>query len=227
MWKGGLIQILIMPLPWSLRRRLLQAIFDYKIDPTAWIGCSIIMPSKRLIMGAGTSIGHLTLARGLEHITLGPGASIGNLNWIYGIPRTDPCLSHEPERRLELILDENASLVHRHLVDCSNTVHLQQGAIIGGHRSQIVSHGLSPRQAFRVYTRPVTLGVYSLVGTGCIVLGGAHLPAYSVLGAGSTLRSAFSETHGVYSGVPAVRVADIAEDSPFFARTGPRPLTYT
>jgi serine acetyltransferase len=225
-WKRGLIQLLIMPLPWTLRRRLLRALFGYELDPTAWIGRSIILPNEGLVMRAGSSIGHLNFAHGMDRITLGPGASIGNLNRLYSIPSGHPSLSHEPGRQPELLLDENASIVSRHTFDCSNTIHLHKGTIVAGNHTQVVTHGFSTGQSFHLYTRSITFGMYSLVGTGCIVLGGAHLPPYSALGAGSTLRSNFSETHGVYSGVPATRVADIPEDSPFFTRAGPHPMSY-
>jgi len=209
-----------MPLPWPLRRRLLQKLLHYEIHPTARIGVSIVIPYERLVMHAGSRIGHLTLARGMDHVVMGPAAQIGNLNWIYGIPSSDPCLSHEPERRIELIMDDHSAITHRHTVDCSNTVHLRRGALVAGNRTQIVTHGVSTRQSFGPHTQPITIGSYSLVGTGCILLGGACLPDYSALGAGSTLRNGFSETHGIYSGVPAQWVAGIPQDSPFFDRPG-------
>jgi len=218
MWRSGLIQLPLMLLPWRLRRRLLRMLLQYDIEPTARIGFSVVLAKASFTMGAGSSIGHMTVARGMDRIVMGRGARIGNLNWIYAIPRSDPCLSHEPTRRIELILDDHAAITHRHTVDCSNTIYLGRGALVAGNRTQIVTHGLSTRKLWGPHTRPISIGQGSLVGTGCIVLGGARLPDYSALGAGSTLRQAFSETHRVYSGVPAQRVDSIPVDSPFFIR---------
>jgi hypothetical protein len=44
------------------------------------------------------------------------------------------------------------------------------------------------------------------------------VPGYSIVSAGSTVRNAFTEP-GLYSGVPAKRVADLPQDAKFFHRT--------
>lgn len=222
MWRCALIQLLLMPLPWPLRRRLLRAFLPFDLHPSSRIGWSIIAPRERLVMHAASHIGHLTLGRGMDSIILGPGARIGNLNWLYGIAAGDACLAHEPSRQPALIMGPDAVITRRHMVDCSNLVSLHDGAAVVGYRTQIITHGLSTSKALRQYTEPITIGRYAMVGTGCILLGGSRLPDYSVLGAGSMLRNAFSETHGLYSGVPAVRASSIPADSPFFARTDQR-----
>lgn len=216
MWRNGLIQLILMPLPWVLRRRLLQTLFGYDLHATARIGMSIVMPAKKLTMDRGSYIGHGTLARGMDVISLGALARIGHLNWIYAVPRSDPNLSHEPQRRPELIMDDESVITRRHLIDCSNTVRLGRRALVVGYRTQVITHGFSTTKSARLYTKPVVIGSYTLIGTGCIVLGGAVLPDYSALGAGSTLRSGFVETHSLYSGVPAERVAGIPPDSAYF-----------
>ena len=218
MWHRGLFQLLVMPLPWCLRRRLLRAVLGFELDPSARIGFSVVIPTDRLAMHAASYIGHLSIARGMDTIIMGPRARIGNLNWIYGISRDAPGLSHEPGRKSELIMESDAVITHRHLLDCSNVIHLHRGAAVVGYRTQIITHGLSTSKTVRQYTRPITIGEFSMVGTGCVLVGGAYLPGYSALGAGSVLRSAFSETHGIYSGVPATRASNIPADSPFFAR---------
>lgn len=220
MWKNGLMQVVLLALPWPIRRRLLQALFGYEIDATARIGLSVVMPDRRLCMRAESSIGHLTLARGMDEIIMGPHTRIGNLNWIYGIPRLAPGLLHETGRRPELVMDNQAVITHRHLIDCSESIHLKPGAVIAGYRSQLITHGLSTQKTLAMYTKPIVVGRYSMVGTGCVIIGGARLPDYSALGAGSTLRSSFDETHGLYSGVPAVRVASLPRESGFFVREG-------
>ena len=219
MWKASLIQLLVMPLPWTVRRRVLEKLFGYHIAATAHIGLSIVIPGE-LVMLHGSYIGHGTLARGMDRIILAHKARIGHLNWIYGIPRTNISLSHEPDRRAELIMDDSAVITRRHLIDCSNAIHLREAAAVVGYRTQLITHSFSMTKAARLYTKPIDLGTYSLVGTGSIILGGARLPDYSALGAGSTLRSDFTETHSLYSGVPARYVQRIPTDSAYFVRNG-------
>ncbi len=213
----SIVQLLLLLLPWRARRWLLCRLLGYDIHPTATIGLSIIAPSKRLVMRGGARIGHLNLARGMDSIELGEGASISHLNWIYGIPSHASYLQHEAGRRSELVLEEGAGITRRHLVDCSNTVRVGRYALIAGYSTQILTHAIDLHEG-RQGTRRVVIGEASMVGTRCLVLGGAVLPAFSALGAGSTLRSAFEETHRIYSGVPAKAVADVPRDAKFFKR---------
>jgi serine acetyltransferase len=211
-----IVQLLLLPLPWSLRSRALTRLFGYEFAPSARIGLAIVA-SRRVRMADGSYIGHGTVARGMDNLDLGPHARIGPMNWIYAIPSDSKYLAHESERRPELVLHQRAGITSRHLVDCSGSVTLDAGALVAGYRSQIISHQLDI-QRNRQSTRPIHLGRCSMVGTGSIVLGGSRLPACSVLGAGSTLRSAFEEPHGLYSGVPAQRVAELPATSRFFIR---------
>jgi carbonic anhydrase/acetyltransferase-like protein (isoleucine patch superfamily) len=64
----------------------------------------------------------------------------------------------------------------------------------------------------------VTIGDRTMIGSNCVLLGGAVIPGYSVVSAGSTVRNAFTEP-GLYSGVPAKKVADLPEDAKFFHRS--------
>lgn len=112
-------------------------------------------------------------------------------------------------------------ITRRHLVDCSNTIRLGRCASVVGDRTHLITHSFSTTKVARPYTKPITVGSYALVGTGRILLGGSSLPTYSALSAGSTLRTCFVETHGLYSGVPATLVSKIPEDSGYFVRDGP------
>ena len=60
-----ILNIIIIFLPWAIRRRLLNIFYHYKIHPKAKIGLSYIYP-KHLIMEEGAYIGHLNVAIHLE-----------------------------------------------------------------------------------------------------------------------------------------------------------------
>ena len=193
-WRPIFIQVLLLPLPWRVRRRLLEALCGYQIDRTAKIGLSIVAPECTFVMEEGSYIGHANIIRGMDVLTLGVRAAIGNLNWIYAIPAAFPWLSHQLERRPELILERRAAIANRHLIDCSDTIRLHRGAAVVGARTQLITHAIDMTES-RQSTKPISIGRCSMVGSGCIVLGGSSLPDYSALGAGSTLRSVFSDTH--------------------------------
>ncbi len=132
-------------------------------------------------------------------------------------PQPSPWLSHQLERRPELILERRAAIANRHLIDCSDTIRLHRGAAVVGARTQLITHAIDMAEN-RQSTKPISIGRCSMVGAGCIVLGGSSLPDYSALGAGSTLRSVFSDTHRVYSGVPAEWAGNLPTDARFFSR---------
>lgn len=213
------MHLFMVPLPWSLRRRLLMLVFNYEIDRNAHIGWSIVAP-RRLKMSAGATIGHLNFIRGMDRIVMERGAGICDLNWVYGIPTNAPYFPAQPDRRSEFIIEEGGGIVRRHYVDCTDTVHIGRYAMVAGHSTYILTHAVDMRTN-QQSSKPVKIGHYSMVGARSVILGGAELPAYSALGAGSTLRSAFTATHGVYSGVPARRVGDIPPDAKYFTHDTP------
>jgi acetyltransferase-like isoleucine patch superfamily enzyme len=211
-----LLQVVLFSLPWSVRRRALNRIFGFEIAPTARIGLSIVLPD-RLVMEDGAVIGNFNLARSLEELSLGPGAMIGRLNYVFGIPRSDPQLAGT-ERRIALVMERGALLMNRHQVDCSSLVTLGENCLVAGAGTAIASHWID-MGAWAMRSAPVQVGAHSMVGTRCILLGGAALPPRSALGAGSVLRSTETLTERIYSGVPATAVATIDHDAKFFTRT--------
>lgn len=213
-----LFQIAIIFLPWSLRRWLLVKLMNYEIHPTARIGKSIVL-SRKLLMAEHSRIGDLTFASGLEEIRLERFARIGKLNWISGFPLgPSRYFKDVPDRYPQLHLHEHAGIVGRNLIDCTDRVILERFALMAGNRGQILTHAIDLRSANQSCA-PVHIGQYCMIGTGCIILKGAALPDFSVLGAGSMLQKSHAETHRLYSGVPARAVKTLEPDLAFFIRT--------
>lgn len=205
-------------LPWPLKRWLLQVLLGYKIAPSARIGLSL-MRSEMLELGDNARIGHFNYFAAIALVRLAEGAKIGNFNWISGIGRGGKVhFGDEPDRRPELVLGAHAAVTGRHFIDCCNAVHVEEFATVAGSGSQILTHGIdfiSNRQR----SAPVTIGAYSFVGTASVVIKGAVLPAFSILGANSTLHKAFTEKYRVYSGVPAADIGGIDREALYFRRT--------
>jgi serine acetyltransferase len=143
------------------------------------------------------------------------GAGISHLNWISGVPDNAPYFPTQYGRQSRLLIEEGGGVTRRHWVDCTDTVHIGRYSMVAGVGSQIFTHGVD-MQENEQRARPVTIGPHSMVGSRAVLLGGAELPGFSALGAGSTLRSAFEETHSIYSGVPAVRVGSIDPEAKYF-----------
>jgi acetyltransferase-like isoleucine patch superfamily enzyme len=212
------LQLLLLPLPWFLRRRLLRALFGYRIHPRARIGLALVQ-AQRLELGEGASIGHLTVIRGMESVELGAHALIGRGNWITGFRHGHPRhFAHQPERRCELVLGAHAAVTNGHLLDCTAGITIGAFTTIAGFHSQILTHSID-LAANRQSSQPVVIGAYCFVGTRCVLLAGAVLPERSVLGAMSLLNKAHSEAGQLYAGVPARPVKALAADLAYFQRT--------
>jgi acetyltransferase-like isoleucine patch superfamily enzyme len=208
---------LLAPLPWFLKRPLLQSLFGYRLHPSARIGLSIIAAAE-VELGEGARIGHLNVVRGLSRLELGPHATIAQLNWITGFPAgPSRHFAHQPDRRPALLLGAHSAITSRHLLDCTNRITIGPFATIAGFRSQILTHSID-LAVNRQNSTEVKIGAYCFIGTGCIVLPGASLPDYCVLGAGAVLNEALTESHTLYAGVPARAVKKLPADTGYFTR---------
>ncbi|MBV9658043.1 MAG: acyltransferase [Verrucomicrobia bacterium] len=213
-----LCALLVLLLPWPLRRRLLAWLWKYELHPTSRIGLSLVL-ADRLELAAGARIGHGNVIKGLALVRIAEHGLIGNLNWITGFPlglRTRH-FAHQPERRPELHIGAHAAVTHRHMIDCTHRVEIGAFSIFAGFRSQILTHSIDLTQS-RQHSEPITIGAYCFVGTGCVLLGGAALPDRSVLGALSLLNKAHVEPGQLYAGVPARPVVSLPADARFFSR---------
>lgn len=212
-----LLAVLLLILPWRLRRTIMITIFGYKIHHTARIGLSLICPD-RLEMDAGSRIGNLTMCKGISLLKMGEKSSIGTLNWITGFPAGDcTFFGADVGRRPELVLGAEAAVTTRHYIDCTNSVQIGRYTTFAGARSQILTHSIDLREC-RQSSKPVTIGEYCFVGTGCVLLAGSMLPDYSVLGASSMLNKEYSEPYFLYAGNPAKATKPLPKDMAYFNR---------
>ena len=214
-----LLQALILPLPWWLKRPLLQRLFGYRLAPSARIGLAWVYP-RQLRMAAGSRIDHFTVAVNLDSLELGEQASIGRSNWITGFPTgtSSRHFAHQPERRPELQLGAHAAITKHHHIDCTNRITIGPYTTIAGYSSQLLSHAID-LQHNRQHSEPISIGAYCFVGTNCVILGGSVLPDHCVLGALSLLNKAHSEPWGLYAGQPARRLKSIDPSATYFNRT--------
>ena len=212
-----LVSLLTLPLPWFLRRVLLQLCCGYRLHPTSRIGLSVVCPDE-LVMEEHASIGHLTVCKGLRRLHMGAHSIIGRGNWISGFPSANKTFfAHQNDRVPELILGAQSAITHRHIIDCTNAVHIGAFTTVAGYRSQILTHSIDLMDC-RQSSAPVTIGDYCFVGTDCVLLGGSVLPSYSALGAKSLLNKAHTETHSLYAGVPARAVKSLEPELKYFQR---------
>ncbi|WP_089174260.1 hypothetical protein [Bosea sp. AS-1] len=210
--------LLLLLLPWSIRRRLMNRFFGYRIAPTARIGFSLVLLDE-LVLDEGARIGHLNLIKSFDRLEMRVMAKIGDRNHISGIgSRNAKHFGDEIGRKPEIVMGEHASITGRHTIDCCNRIEIGRFSTIAGPGSHILTHGISIKRN-RQMSSPVRIGQYCFVGAACVILKGAVLPDFSILAANSTLHRAFDESYGLYSGVPAQRVRALDHDCAYFHRT--------
>ncbi len=214
-----LISLAALMLPWPLRRLLFVHLLGYQVHPTARIGCSLVCPG-RLEMGPGSRIGHLTVCKqGVELLRLGDHAEIGNLNWISATPLNGSVhFADVQHRRPELLVHDHAAVTNRHYLDCTASVSIGRFSTFAGCRSIIMSHSID-LSACKQDATPVVIGQFCFIGTASVLLPGAALPDYSVLGANSLLNKRFTEPYILYAGTPARAVKRLSPDAKYFTRT--------
>jgi acetyltransferase-like isoleucine patch superfamily enzyme len=214
-----LLKIISCLLPWSLRRQALQRWFGFDLHPTARIGLAWVFPNK-LSMEAGAHIDHFTIAVNLDSIRMGKQSIIGRSNWITGFPvnSASPHFQHQPDRRAELVLGEAAAITKNHHLDCTNSLVIGAFSTVAGYNSQFLTHSINVMDG-RQDSAPIHIGAYTFVGTNVVVLGGAVLPPYSVLGAKSLLNKSHTTEWTLYGGVPAKAVSEIPRTAKYFSRT--------
>ncbi|MCX7101584.1 MAG: hypothetical protein NTX38_08845 [Methylobacter sp.] len=216
-----LISLAIVPLPWFFKRLFYKFFFNYEIHPSAHIGFSWIYVDN-LTLKRGVRIGNLNVIKGLNILQIDEYSIIGNLNWISAFPlfTSSKHFQHEAERRIPaLILGAHASITNRHYIDCTNRFEIKRFTTFAGFKSTVLTHSIDLKEC-RQASKPITIGEYCFVGTGCILLGGTVVPDYSVLAAGSTIHKPMEHTYALYGGSPAKFTKSLEKDDlQYFKRT--------
>lgn len=197
-----LLNILIMCMPWKVRRLILNKFYHYQIHPRARIGLSYIYP-ERLIMEEGATIGHLNVAIHLGLIHMKKDSTIYQRNWITGFPLKDKTkFQRFPERRPHLVMGKDSAITKQHHIDCTDLVSIGELSVVAGYGTQILTHSTS-LEYDDGGCAPIIIGHHCFVGTRSIILPNSALPNFSVLGAGAVLGKRYTEEYVLYAGVPA------------------------
>ena len=213
-----LLKLICVLSPWKLKRFILQKRFGYTLDPSAYIGLSWVFPGN-LIMEKNSRIDHFTVAIHLDLIHIGEDSSIGRSNWITGMStKTEtPFFKHQTNRLAELKIGKHSHITKKHHLDCTNLLQIGNFVTVAGYDSQFLTHSIDPYEN-RQHSEPIIINDYTFVGTNVVVLGGAILPAKSILGAKSLLNKKYVDEFKLYAGVPAKPVSDLDKDSKYFKR---------
>lgn len=216
LFQAAVILLSSILLSGGLREKLLRRLFGHEVHPTARIGLNFIAVDK-LVMERGSVISQLNFIRGLKDLILHEEALIGKFNWITALPVGESQFFQTVENRdPSLEVGRASALMNRLIVDCNNRITIGEYGGLAGHRTVLMTHGVDIRENVQT-AGTIEIGDRTMIATNCVILGGTTIPDWSVVGAGSVVRGHFTEP-GLYSGVPAKRVADLPQDAKFFKR---------
>jgi acetyltransferase-like isoleucine patch superfamily enzyme len=203
-----------MPLPWVLKRALLQWFLGYQLHPDARIGLSWV-DAVHVELDAKARIGHLNMIRRLDLLRMDAGAEIVSFNWITAIGH-NPAQTHDWDgRRLELLLGVGAAVMYFHFIDCTTTVRLGEFTWLAGVRSTIYTHQYTPSELLSTCA-PVTVGGYTMLNGNCTIVAGTHIGERCVLAGMSFANGDLLEPLTLYGGTPARALRRLDENGNWF-----------
>lgn len=210
----------MLVLPSRLKISLARKLLGWDVHPSAYIGRSIVLVDH-LSMGPGASIGPMNVIKDLEELRLAEGASIASRNWIVGIPRAtapapDP-FPKSPSRRPALVMGKHAMITVAHEIDCSDLVEIGDHSSLAGFGCTILTHSLNLVRD-RFVTGPVEIGAHAAVMSGSTLLSGTRVPARSIVSAGSVVNTPLADELTFYGGNPVEPIRRLPETLGFFHR---------
>lgn len=220
--KKVLLQLFLWLFPWSIRRKLLIKLCGYEIAKDAHIGFSIIL-AKKLIMGKGSYIGHLTMCKPIDLLVLGENSSIGTRNYITGFSMTSPEVlkyghfNHIPNRQCVFIIGKHTGITSRHYFDCNGGIYIGDYCEIAGFETAFLTHSIDLKNN-RQDAAPINIGDYSFISTRVTVLKGAKVPPHSIIGACSLVNKPLEDTFSLYGGCPCKFIKKV-ESYDYFNRS--------
>lgn len=230
------IAIIAVVMPQWVKRAIYSRVFGWDVDRSARIGLSLVMARSARI-GARVSIGNFNAIRvgglidmepnamigsfnvinGCDSVQLGRYACVGYGNWISGPPLSGGLFPSSPDRQPVFRLGEHASVVRNHRIECSDAVTIGRYTIIGGTRTEILTHGIDIWQSVQ-RTGAVEIGEYCYLGSSVVVQSGANIPARSVVAPGAVVHASPGSPEQLLGGVPARFIKSLA-GAKFFERS--------
>lgn len=213
-----LIQSFLFMLPWNIRKRLLKFFFKFEIDKDATIGFSYIL-ARNVKMESKAFIGNFNFINEIDSFKMAPFSKIGRKNWITGSSAVlKKGYSASPNRTCHFEIGVHTRITDGHHFDCNGGIYIGKFTTVAGTNSQILSHSVDIYEN-RQKAGPVNIGDYCFIGTKCILLMGANLPSYSVLGAGAVLNKYYNDEFRIYAGTPAKPLKEIPMNAKYFNRS--------
>lgn len=222
--KQAILQLLIMPLPWMIRRFFLKRILNIEFGDGSKIGFSIIL-ARKIKLGKNTRIGHFNICKPIDELIVGDYSLIGTKNYITGFSVVDASVikhkhfAHIVNRQCVLHIGKHTAITSRHYFDCNGGIYIGDFSEVAGFENAFMTHSIDAKEN-RQDAQPITIGSYTFIGARCMFLKGTSIPSFCIVGACSLVNKVFDKEYTLYGGVPAKELKDIQGYKFFERNTG-------
>ncbi len=211
-----LVQILIVFIPWPLKRVIYERMLGWTIHKTARIGLSLVCADS-MIMGANSRIGHFSVLNNLKRVRIAEYATVGQWNWISAAPMFKDEAANSQNGGLDI--GHHSAITSRHYIDCSGGVEIGDFTTIAGVRSTILSHQIDFAES-RQSIYPVIIGSYCFIGSNVNLTPGTVIEDKIVVAMGAVVSGHLNSSETLYAGVPAKPIKKLSGAKYFGRRWG-------
>lgn len=182
---------LVALLPASRFKNSLLRGLGWKIGPGVRIGPCLVLRVDEATIADRSDIGPFNVLRNLTRFEIGPGARIGQWNFLTASHHMTA--SGGPG---SFALGAEASLTSRHYVDCTGGVQIGAYSTVAGERSTFITHGISWVTSDQTYGE-IVIGEFCLLSSNVQVAPGSVVGDRIIVGMGATIAGELSEP-GLY-----------------------------
>jgi acetyltransferase-like isoleucine patch superfamily enzyme len=209
------LRLLVGLLPSSRGKNFLLRRLGFRVAPSARIAPCLLTGVSQLEIADDCVIGSFNIIKDLTCLSMGRGSTIGHWNWISAatllVQPGEPAFGR-------LRLGEHASLTSRHYVDVSGGVDIGRHAVVAGHKSTLMTHGIDMARG-RQEAKGISVGAYTIISSDCRLAPGSSVPDRCLVGMGSVIIGSLPDELTLYAGVPARHIRKLDPASAFFRKT--------
>ncbi|MEA5506351.1 acyltransferase [Halotia wernerae UHCC 0503] len=206
------VAVLVGLLPSKLKTLVLK-MMGHEIGKNVYIGMSILNVEK-ITLKDGVKIKSFNYLKSLTHLTMMEKSAIdGWLNWFTASKKHD----YGQEGFGCITIGERTRILSRHYLDLQEQIRIGKNCLIAGSNSAFYTHTVVADPAHRQTNKPIIIGDYCYIASHCIVLPGAGVGSFALVGAGSVITKNFLDKNYVLiAGNPASVKKSYPKDAKFF-----------
>ncbi len=207
-----IVAFLVALLPSKLKILVLK-MMGHEIGKNVYIGMSILNVEK-ITLKDGVKIKSFNYLKSLYHLTMMEKSAIdGWLNWFTASKKHN----YGQEGFGCITIGERSRILSRHYLDLQEQIMIGKNCLIAGSNSTFYTHTVVADPFHRQTNKPIIIGDYCYIASHCIVLPGAAVGSFTLVGAGSVITKNFLDKNYVLiAGNPASVKKSYPKDAKFF-----------